>query len=159
MKNYFYDVLPVELQQYIIKIEEVENRKGIIKNVYTPWLVRCQKFNNSYEEYRHTDMTINNKIWYFDSTIIENQNGGIGYLRSSDKHRVILRLYEVLDMVDVMEYTKRLKVYKLPKKVNKNMIDIGYDMYVGNYWKSGYTPLAQDYLDISNDSYDLGILL
>lgn len=157
MKNYFYDVLPIDLQQYIIKIEEELNKKCVIKKVYIPWYVRLQQWTHSIEEYRHI-INQDGKIWYMDLLINSDECGGTSMLKVNDNDTVI-SLYKCCDVIDEIVFLKLCKHTGLQKSINKRMWDLEYDVFVGNYWENGYVSPLDDHLELANESYDDAIMV
>ena len=160
--NYFYDILPLDIREYIIKIkqeEEIENRKYVIRNVYKPWYVRKHDWGHSIEEYRH-QVTMN-KFWYMDMFIKKDECGGLIYLRSNLRTtRDVFNVFHSCDLVDQLVLLNVCQNNRLiPKKINKNVVDIGCDVYIGNWWKVGYTSPLDDVLDLANDAYDDRMLI
>ena len=157
--NYFYDILPPDIREYIIKIEQEENRKHVIKHVYIPWYVRKHDWGHSIEEYRH-QVTMN-KFWYMDMLIKKDECGGLTYLRTNSfKYKYALNVFESCELVDKLVLMNICKNNKfIYKKINKNMNDLGYDVYIGNWWEIGYTSPLDDVMDLSNEAYDGRILI
>ena len=160
--NYFYDILPVDIREYIIKIkleEDVENRNYVIKNVYIPWYVRKYDWGHSIEEYRH--QVTSNKFWFMDMLIKKDENGGLTYLRSNlRKDNLTLNVFESCELMDQLVL---MNIYKnnrfIPKKMNKNVNYLGHDVYIGNWWEIGYKSPLDGVMDLSNEAYDDRILI
>jgi len=141
--NYFYDILPCELQDIIMHIA----MKDYIKQIYTPWTFWDIINVNIHEEYRHIQSK-KGKLWYFDSIIYKNENGGVCCLKTKTK------IYEKCIVIDEIRFVKNCKLFHLQHKFNKNINDIECDVYTGNYWTSGYESPLDDHLILSNESYD-----
>ena len=160
MKNYFYDVLPSEIQKYIIKIAEDDNRKNIIMNVYKPWCVRKHDWGHSIEEYRHIK-TMDGKFWYMDLLIPKDVCGGVSCLKTSDNiyHLRPSSVYESCDIVDERCFLKICKYIPLQRSLNKRLWDEDYDVFIGNWWNDGYKSPVGVHLEMSNNTYDGGIIV
>ena len=164
MKNYFYDMLPNDLQQYIITIANDENRKDVVRKVYIPWSVRVHDWVFSIEEYRH-QLCLGGKLWYMDMLIRQGECGGTSMLKTSretsseifNNHTIV---YDCCDMVDEIRFRKTCDCYtQLQRKTNKRLWDEDCDVYVGNVWSKGYVSPLSKHEDISNDSYDEGYFM
>lgn len=152
MQNYFYDILPIELQKYIIKLAEREYIKGI----YRPWNIRNVRFGDFVETYRCID-TNDNKFWYFDSIIVEKSNGGCAFLKMSESNHKVNKIYECLHITDEIRLLKDIKLFGIQRKMKQDIVDDSYDEYVGNYWGEGYESPIDDHLNIANHAYALAI--
>ena len=152
MQSYFYDILPLDLQKYIIKMANCE----YIKDIYRPWSVRNVRFENFVETYRciHTN---GNKIWYFDSIIVGKLNGGCGFLKMSESNHKVHKIYETLHITNEIRLLKDIKLFGIQRKLKQDIVDDSYDEYVGNYWKEGYESPLDDHLYIANHAYELAI--
>lgn len=160
--NYFYDILPLDIRECIIKIkqeEEIENRNYVIKNVYKPWYIRKHDWGHSIEEYRH-QVTMN-KYWYMDMLIKKDENGGLTYLKSNvRKTNIIFNVFHSCELVDQFVLMNVCQNNRLIQKyINKSVIDIGCDVYMGNWWGSGYISPLDEVMDLSNEAYDGRILI
>ena len=144
--NYFYDILPIELQDKIITIAT----KSYIKNIYTSWNVEYLYLETTHEEYRNIQSQ-NGKIWFFDSIIYKNECGGVCSLKASTN---IFKNYENCIIIDEIRFIKDCKLFRLQHKFNKNINDFECDIYTGNYWKIGYKSPIDDHLNLANESYD-----
>ena len=160
MKNYFYDMLPQELQETIFQIaQNIEYTQAIhkTKQIYPAWSVRSQTiWKSGYEEYRHIKSK-NDKIWYYDSFVPYNNCGGIGELKSGDKYsRAITNVHECLLFVDEIRILKHHFHNNIKRKMNAPPDELDLNEFVGNWWDSGYKSPLQNHETMANELYERG---